>query len=236
MPIAIEMRRVRNLRLAPKSVVDAVCAWLPEGRKIPEDIWRTRHNLITRFALLQAVALGLFGLARGYDPTTRALDVFVMGAPAVLARLQSASRRLRTVSATMSFMCASMAVRRSRARHCGRTHFAVMPEHFRESPLYGWYFLLAGTTQVVVAIVLGVRPSAWTLRGALVGSALIAPLWLETRVIGVPLGPGRGETEPVGALDMLATGAELATCGCAWAALRMRMRSPAEPARQAASS
>ena len=88
--------------------MDAVRAWLPEGRKIPEDIWRTRHKLITRFALLQAVALGLFGLARGYDPTTCALDVFVIGAPAVLARVQSASRRLRTVSATMSLMCASM--------------------------------------------------------------------------------------------------------------------------------
>ena len=102
------MRRVRNLRLVPKSLVDAVRAWLPEGRKIPEDIWRTRHKLITRFALLQALALGLFGLARGYDPTTCALDVLVIGAPAVLARVESASRRLRTVSATMSLMCASM--------------------------------------------------------------------------------------------------------------------------------
>jgi hypothetical protein len=116
------------------------------------------------------------------------------------------------------------------------THFAVMPEHFRESPLYGWFFLLAGTTQVVVAVMLVVRPSAWILRGALIGSAVIAVLWLETRLIGVPLGPGSGETEPVGALDMLATGAELATCGCAWAALRMRVRGPADAARQAANS
>ena len=116
------------------------------------------------------------------------------------------------------------------------THFAVMPEHFRESPLYGWFFLLAGTTQLVVAIVLVVRPSAWILRGALIGSALIALLWLETRVIGVPLGPGSGETEPVGALDMLATGAELVTCGCAWGALRTRVRGPADGATRAANS
>ncbi len=116
------------------------------------------------------------------------------------------------------------------------THFAVMPEHFRESPLYGWFFLLAGAIQIVVAVTVVVRPSVWVLRGALTGSALIALLWLETRVLGVPLGPGSGETEPVGALDMLATGAELATFGCAWAALRMRVRGRAGGARQAASS
>ncbi len=100
------------------------------------------------------------------------------------------------------------------------THFAVMPEHFREAALYGWFFLLAGTAQVVVATLVVVRPRAWILRGALAGSVLIVALWLETRVVGVPLGPGRGETEPVGALDLLATGAEVATAACAWAALQ----------------
>jgi hypothetical protein len=103
------------------------------------------------------------------------------------------------------------------------THFAVMPEHFRESPLYGWFFLLAGTAQVAAAVLVVVRPRAWILRGALIGSVLVAALWLETRVVGVPLGPGQGDTEPVGALDMLATGAELVTAVCAWAAVQQTL-------------
>ena len=103
------------------------------------------------------------------------------------------------------------------------THFAVMPEHFREAAVYGWFFLLAGTTQLGVALLLVLRPSAWILRAARIGSVLVVVLWLETRTLGVPLGPGRGETEPVGVLDVLATGAELVTAGCAWAALPMRL-------------
>ena len=74
-----------------------------------------------------------------------------------------------------------------------------------------------------MALLLVLRPSAWILRAALIGSVLVVVLWLETRMLGVPLGPGRGETEPVGVLDVLATGAELVTAGCAWAALPMRL-------------
>ncbi len=102
------MRYVRVPRRPLRATVNRVRAWLPEGRSIPEEIWLRRHSLITRFALIQALALGLFGLARGYDPMTCALDVLVVGAPALLARVPTASRRLRTVSATLSLMCASM--------------------------------------------------------------------------------------------------------------------------------
>jgi hypothetical protein len=102
------MGLVRLLWRPLRTAFDMVRTWLPEGPSIPDDIWRRRHLAITRFALVQAVALGAFGLARGYDPMTCVLDMLVIGAPALLALTQSASRRLRTVSARMSLMCASM--------------------------------------------------------------------------------------------------------------------------------
>ncbi|HZC69349.1 MAG TPA: GGDEF domain-containing protein [Jatrophihabitans sp.] len=81
--------------------------WLPEGRSIPADIWARRHRAITRFALLQAIGLGLFGLVRGFAVPTCLVDALLVGAPAVLAHVSWASRRLRTASATVSLMFAS---------------------------------------------------------------------------------------------------------------------------------
>lgn len=40
-------------------------AWLPEGRALPEQTWARRHQLIVRFAPLQAVGVACFGLTRG---------------------------------------------------------------------------------------------------------------------------------------------------------------------------
>jgi hypothetical protein len=58
------MGLVRLLWRPLRTAFDMVRTWLPEGPSIPDDIWRRRHLAITRFALVQAVALGAFGLAR----------------------------------------------------------------------------------------------------------------------------------------------------------------------------
>jgi diguanylate cyclase (GGDEF)-like protein len=66
--------------------------------------------MIVRFALIQAVGVGIFGLLRGYSPILCAIDVGLVGAPALLALYTGVGRRARTISATVSLMFASATI------------------------------------------------------------------------------------------------------------------------------
>jgi hypothetical protein len=98
-------------------------------------------------------------------------------------------------------------------------HVAVMPDHFRESWLYGCFFLVAAATQVAVGTLVLVRPSRRMLAAAAAGSLAVVVLWLVSRFVGVPVGPDNGAVEAVGVLDVVATAAELVTAGACLAVL-----------------
>ena len=98
-------------------------------------------------------------------------------------------------------------------------HVWVAPEHFAESALYGAFFVATAVAGAVFAAWVIVRPTRALLLAGVVGNAAIVVLWLVTRLVAVPLGPGAGETEPFGALDVLASGAELVALGACVAAL-----------------
>jgi hypothetical protein len=106
------------------------------------------------------------------------------------------------------------------------THGVVMPAHFRQSLIYGAFFLVVMSAQVVLGCLLLGRPSPQVLRAAVLGSASIVVVWAFSRVIGVPLGPDNGATEPVGALDVLATAAEAVTVVMGALALRTKRLAP----------
>lgn len=108
------------------------------------------------------------------------------------------------------------------------THLAVTPAHFRQSWMYGCFFLVAASGQLTAAALLLTRPSRPVLTAALAGSLTIVAVWVVSRVVGVPLGPDNGATEAVGVLDVLASVAELTTVlGCAVALARRPALSPA---------
>jgi hypothetical protein len=65
-----------------------------------------------------------------------------------------------------------------------------------------------------------VRPSRPLITAALVGSGLVIVLWLISRLVGVPIGPDHGATEPFGILDVLASAAEVVTVGAGILSLR----------------
>jgi hypothetical protein len=95
-----------------------------------------------------------------------------------------------------------------------------MPDHFRESIWYGGFFLAIASTQIVVAARVLRKPSR-ALVVAMVGTSVwIIVLWAWTRVVGVPIGPDNGATEPLGVLDAVASLAELCTVGFGLLALR----------------
>lgn len=89
------------------------------------------------------------------------------------------------------------------------THLAVMPDHFRQSWMYGAFFAAAAPLQLGLAWVVLVRPRRVELSAALAFSLGIVILWIVTRFVGVPIGPDNGATEELGVPDVFATVSEL---------------------------
>jgi hypothetical protein len=85
-------------------------SWLPEGRRLPDAIWQRRHQGISRFALLQAVGVGVFALLRGYSLAATMMDVVIVGLPAAMGASTLVGCQVRTMSVTVSLMFASAAV------------------------------------------------------------------------------------------------------------------------------
>jgi hypothetical protein len=108
-------------------------------------------------------------------------------------------------------------------------HGIVCPEHFRESLLYGGFFAVAAGAQVAWAALVVLRSHRWLVVAGLTGNLAILALWAVTRTIGVPLGPGAGEIEEIGVLDIVATVCEVGVVACcAWLLIRARARTNAK--------
>ncbi len=93
----------------------------------------------------------------------------------------------------------------------GLIHMLVTPEHFNEWWGYGTFFLATVITQTLYAPAVVRWPRRHVLVAGIAGNAAIAAMWVISRSIGVPFfGPGAGEIEPVGALDLISTATEIA--------------------------
>lgn len=99
-------------------------------------------------------------------------------------------------------------------------HVAVAPEHFRESALYGVFFVVAAACQTSGAAVLLALRSRMLTGFVAAGNGVIVVLWLMTRVVGIPLGPQAGEVERFQVLDVTASTAEVAVVVCCLLAMR----------------
>ena len=184
---------------------------------------------------MTTVAAGLWATHGGHI-------VFIAGPMVLLALFAAFTDVRRWMNKTRSakpagarrgvftFVAAAMSVA------AGVTHGVVCPEHFREATIYGVFFLVAASCQLSWAVLVLIRPSRFLWAGALVGNASIVALWAVTRSVGVPLGPGAGEKEAIGALDIVATCAEVGLVVCCALALRQlsaRGTSPDAPSGRA---
>src|SRR4051794_31367554 len=142
--------------------------------------------------------------------------VLLLGLPTVaiggIALTSDIRARLRS-RAPSSSACrrvpASVLVAAGFSLLAGFVHGSVCPEHFNEAFGYGLFFLFAATSQTAWAALVVARPHRWLLGAGAAGNLAVVALWLFTRTTGLPLGPERGEVESIGALDVLATVAEL---------------------------
>jgi hypothetical protein len=110
-------------------------------------------------------------------------------------------------------------------------HLAVMPVHFDEAFIYGLFFLVLAALQIAWAAALALRPSRRLLAAGLAANVAVIGVWLFTRLVAVPLGPGRGSREDFTALDLLATSFEVVLVAAAAALLIRRAALPRRSAR-----
>ncbi len=104
------MERIRVLA-GPAARGARLVALLPEGRLLPEEVWRRRHRAIVRLALAQAVLLGLAGLLRAEDGLAHGLHALagplLVALPLPLAVAGHRGRKARSAAATSSLFLAS---------------------------------------------------------------------------------------------------------------------------------
>ena len=90
-------------------------------------------------------------------------------------------------------------------------HASVIDAHFAEWWAEGVFFLVLQVVESALALALVGRASRPLYVAAIAVSAVTVELWIVSRTVGVPVGPGAWQPEPVGRPDLTATGLELAT-------------------------
>ena len=93
----------------------------------------------------------------------------------------------------------------------GVIHAVAVPEHLRESLLFGTFFVVIAAFQIGWGGMFqdGVDPGRRFLTTGVVVNAGLVVLWIVSRTVGVPVGPEPWMPEPKGALDVAATTLEL---------------------------
>jgi hypothetical protein len=95
-------------------------------------------------------------------------------------------------------------------------HFAVTFEHFNEYLWSGVFCLVIAWAQIIWATVAMWRLPRWWLWLGIAGNAAVLAVYLASRTTGLPFGPDKGHTEPLGGLDVVSALLELALiAGCA---------------------
>lgn len=101
-------------------------------------------------------------------------------------------------------------------------HAAVAPEHLTEWDAASIFFAVLATSELAVAAVLLARPQPAVLLAAGVVSIGPLALWVYSRTVGMPFGPGAGVPEQVGLPDCAACALEVGTLLVAVVLLRGR--------------
>jgi hypothetical protein len=85
-------------------------------------------------------------------------------------------------------------------------HAAAVPSHLLESSALALAFCVVAVAQLTWAAVALAAPSVTGVRWAVLGNVAVIVAWVMSRTVGLPL---VGHAEPVGALDAVATAAEV---------------------------
>ena len=90
-------------------------------------------------------------------------------------------------------------------------HTAVVPQHLTEWAAAGAFFIVLVAAELAVAALLLARPQPRVLLAAAAVSIGPLALWLYSRTVGMPFGPGPGIREQIGLSDSAACALEVST-------------------------
>jgi len=82
-------------------------AFLPEGRRLSDEVWRQRHRWLTRLLWAHVPALFVFGLIRGYSVLSVGLQVAVLALPGLVAMSSLFGRNVRSASTSVGLVIAA---------------------------------------------------------------------------------------------------------------------------------
>src|SRR5207237_9425928 len=105
----------------------------------------------------------------------------------------------------------------------GGVHGLITPQHFQEWWGYGVFFAVATLAMLVLGLALVtdaidpryfpgdvIRVRRLMYAAGLAGVVLLVGMYVVSRTIGIPVGPGTGHIEPIGTADVVAKIVELA--------------------------
>ena len=81
--------------------------FLPEGRRLPEEVWAQRHRGLTWLLWLHVPALFGFALFRGYDAGYALTQVSLVAAPAIVALITRLGRNARSAATSIGLVVAA---------------------------------------------------------------------------------------------------------------------------------
>ena len=85
--------------------------FLPEGRRLPDEVWQQRHRGLTVLLWAHVPALWLFALVRDFSPVNATAQIAVLLVPALIAMTSRLSRNVRSASTSIGLvMSASVLV------------------------------------------------------------------------------------------------------------------------------
>jgi hypothetical protein len=186
-----------------------------------------RQPALRRLAILAAIAavagtlvqlIEILTLGRTRSVTARILDVHIGPGPFVMLAGSLMLLGVLAISASASRLASGSWPRLIMAAllfTTGWIHIALTPEHLSESTILGTGFLAAGLAQVVLSVIIAVKPSALAYYAVVGSSVALIVLYAIAVVHGLPFGSGHdhayglilGSGEPVdleGAVSKLA--------------------------------
>lgn len=88
-------------------VLDRLSRLFPEGRALPENIWRRRHRLVLILLWGHATGIALFGWARGYGLGHSVVEGGVVAIAAAAGSFGAAPRKVRAAIGSLGLLSAS---------------------------------------------------------------------------------------------------------------------------------
>src|SRR5262245_34504231 len=80
-------------------------------------------------------------------------------------------------------------------------HAAMVPAHLGESAVEGWGFVASAWAQLLLAVLVVVRPSRGVRIGVVAVNAALVAVWAVSRLFGLPFGAHAGHAESVTVVD-----------------------------------